>query len=125
MRVVHCADVVPGHRPDGRVVLPLLDLPVNVPVNQTAILFVEHPANFTEGKHHHQSLHEIFYFLDAADYWVNGTLLHLQPGDLLVLEPNDVHGAVPVPHKVRLIVFHVPKVPGDKVDAPAGKLAAT
>ncbi|MEU3188777.1 hypothetical protein ABZ707_31940 [Streptomyces sp. NPDC006923] len=118
MRVVRSADLTPDRRPDGRTVLSLLDLPVDVPVDRAAVLLVEHPAGFTEEKHLHRYLYEIFYFLDAADYWVNDIRVQVRAGDLLVLEPGDSHGALPVPHPVRLIVFHVPKVPGDKVPAP-------
>ncbi len=118
MRVVHCADLDSASRPDGRTVLSLLDLPLDVPVDRTGVMFVEHPADFTETKHYHQHLHEIFYFLDDADYWVNDTLIQLKAGDLLLLDPKDVHGALPVPHPVRLIVFHVPKRDGDKVEVP-------
>lgn len=104
-------------RPDGRTVTALLDLPVNVPVDRTGMLIVVHPADFHETRHHHQFLYEIFYFLDDADYWVSGHVVRLTVGDLLVLEPGDVHGALPVPHPVRLIVFHLPMVPGDKIEA--------
>ncbi|WP_285756737.1 hypothetical protein [Nocardiopsis ansamitocini] len=107
--------MAPDERPDGRSVLPLLDLPVGVPVDRAAVLLVEHPADFTEERHYHRHLYEIFYFLDAADYSVNGETVRLNSGDLLVLEPYELHGALPVPHPVRLVVFHVPKVPGDKV----------
>lgn len=116
MRVVHRADQEAAARPDGRTVLSLLDLPVDVPADRVGILFVEHPADFTETRHYHRQLHEIFYFLDDADYRVGDTVVRLRAGDLLVLEPGDVHGALPVPHPVRLIVFHVPKRDGDKVE---------
>ncbi|MDH6623096.1 quercetin dioxygenase-like cupin family protein [Streptomyces sp. LBL] len=120
MRVVHAAKVPSDRRPDGREVTSLLDLPVNLPVDRTAVLLVEHPADFVEDRHCHQYLYEIFYFLDNADYEVNGERVRLRAGDLLLLEPNDMHGALSVPHPVRLIVFHVPKVPGDKLLAPPG-----
>ncbi|MFB7272095.1 cupin domain-containing protein [Streptomyces sp. NPDC056244] len=115
MRVVHSDALTPDHRPDGRTVLSLLDLPVDIPVDRTGVLLVEHPADFTEERHYHQHLYEIFYFLDPADYSVGEQTVRLGAGDLLVLEPGDVHGALPVAHPVRLLVFHVPKVPGDKV----------
>lgn len=118
MRVVHRADLAPVGRPDGRTVLSLLDLPVDVPVDRAGVLYVEHPADFTEGRHYHRHLYEVFYFFDDADYWVAGEQVRLTAGDLLVLEPNEAHGALPVPHPVRLLVFHLPKVPGDKAEVP-------
>ncbi|MFE0489509.1 cupin domain-containing protein [Streptomyces griseoaurantiacus] len=118
MRVVRHADQEAAARPDGRTVLSLLDLPVEVPVDRVGILFVEHPAEFTESRHYHRHLYEVFYFLDEADYWVDGAEVRLRAGDLLLLEPGNAHGALPVPHPVRLIVFHVPKRAGDKVDVP-------
>ncbi|GAB3444960.1 hypothetical protein GCM10027570_14720 [Streptomonospora sediminis] len=120
MHVIRQSQAAADRRPDGRTVLSLLDLPVDVPVDRAAVLYVEHPAGFTEQRHYHQYLYEVFYFLDAADYWVADVMVRLAAGDVLVLEPNDAHGALPVPHPVRLLVFHLPKVPGDKVEVPAG-----
>ncbi|MBR8741082.1 cupin domain-containing protein [Nocardiopsis sp. MG754419] len=120
MHVIRRSELEPDLRPDGRTVLSLLDLPVDLPVDRTGILYVEHPAGFTEQRHYHQHLYEVFYFLDGADYRVGDAVVQLAAGDLLVLEPNDAHGALPVPHRVRLIVFHLPKVPGDKVEVDEG-----
>jgi quercetin dioxygenase-like cupin family protein len=123
MQVIRRSELNPDLRPDGRTVLPLLDLPVGLSVDRAAILHVVHPADFTEQRHYHQHLYEVFYFLDSADYWVNDTVVRLASGDVLVLEPNDVHGALPVPHPVQLIVYHLPKVPGDKVEVGEGTTA--
>lgn len=123
MQVIRRSELVPDRRPDGRTVLPLLDLPLGPSVDRAAILHVVHPADFTERRHYHRHLHEVFYFLDSADYWVNGAVVRLAPGDVLVLEPNDVHGALPVPHPVQIIVHHLPKVPGDKVEVDEGAIA--
>lgn len=41
---------------------------------------------------HHHDFYEIYYLLDGqVDYWVDGKLLHMQPGDLLLINPQELH----------------------------------
>ncbi|MFA6042414.1 MAG: cupin domain-containing protein [Patescibacteria group bacterium] len=42
--------------------------------------------------HYHKQQTEIFYFLNTAgEFSVNGKVIPLQVGDVLIVEPNDVH----------------------------------
>ncbi len=44
--------------------------------------------------HHHNKQTEIFYFLTDSGYWlVNGKKITPKVGDLLVIEPGDIHSA--------------------------------
>jgi hypothetical protein len=58
---------------------------------------------------------EIFYFLDDALYWIAGERYAIAAGDCVILEPGDVHGALPVPHPVDIVVVQFPRVLGDKI----------
>ncbi len=45
---------------------------------------------------HYHDFYEIFCFLDGdVDYWVDGSLYHLQPGDILLIHPTEMHKPVP------------------------------
>lgn len=44
---------------------------------------------------HHHDFYEIYLFLSGeVDYWVDGRLYHLQPGDLLLINPMEFHRPV-------------------------------
>lgn len=46
----------------------------------------------TAKSHYHKLQTEIFYFLDNKWYWIiNGEKLRPQAGEVLLIEPNDVH----------------------------------
>lgn len=45
---------------------------------------------------HYHDFYEIFLFQDGeVDYWIDGSLYHLQPGDLLLIRPTELHRPVP------------------------------
>lgn len=45
---------------------------------------------------HYHDFYEIFCFLDGdVDYWVDGSLYHLQPGDILLINPTELHKPIP------------------------------
>lgn len=118
MNIVHAEDVTWTHRPKGRKVLPLIDLPMSADIGHIAVLLARHPERFVEDRHLHQEMFEIFYFLHDADYWIDGHEYSLSAGDLVVLHPGEPHGALPVDHPVDIVVFQVPKVDGDKAPYP-------
>jgi quercetin dioxygenase-like cupin family protein len=46
----------------------------------------------TAEAHHHKTQTEIFYFLTKQGYWIiNGEKKEFEVGDVLVIEPGDVH----------------------------------
>lgn len=41
---------------------------------------------------HHHDFYEVYLFLGGeAEYWVEGRIFHLQPGDLLLINPQELH----------------------------------
>lgn len=45
---------------------------------------------------HYHDFYEIFFFLDGdVDYWIDGSVYALQPGDLLLIPPTSLHRPVP------------------------------
>lgn len=115
MKIIRSNEVDPQLRPNGRVVLPLADgLDIPGGADRVAILHAHHAKDFTEDRHYHAVMWEIFYFLQDADYWINGQEYQINAGDLVILEPGDPHGALPVDHEVNIVVYQIPKVDGDK-----------
>ena len=46
---------------------------------------------------HYHDFYEIFYFLDGeVDYWVDGTVYHLRSGDILLINPAELHKPIPL-----------------------------
>lgn len=47
------------------------------------------------GEHYHQKQTEVFYFLNNFGYWlINGEKYQFEAGDILVIEPNDIHAVI-------------------------------
>lgn len=45
---------------------------------------------------HYHDFYEIFFFIDGdVDYWIDGSLYHLVPGDILLIHPTELHKPVP------------------------------
>lgn len=45
---------------------------------------------------HYHDFYEIFCFLDGdVDYWVDGSLYHLKQGDILLINPTELHKPIP------------------------------
>jgi quercetin dioxygenase-like cupin family protein len=58
-------------------------------------------------QHHHRFQTEIFYALDEAPFLINGSMVTMSPGDILVCEPGDVHGNPIIPNDFRILVLKV------------------
>ena len=44
---------------------------------------------------HHHDFYEVYFFLNGeVDYWVDGRIFHLLPGDLLLINPMELHRPV-------------------------------
>ncbi len=115
MKLIRKKDSEVQARPDGRTVTRILQQETGMPVTGFQLLYVTHPPNLRERLHAHQRSYEALYFLDRADYRVNDKPYTLEDGDLLLLEPGDIHGATPVGHEVRILVFQSPAITDDKV----------
>lgn len=47
---------------------------------------------------HHHDFYEIYLFLDGdVEYWVEGRIFHLKPGDLLLINPLELHRPIVKP----------------------------
>mgnify|MGYP001562348494 CR=1 FL=1 len=101
-------------RPDGRTIRKLLKEELGISISSLQILFVTHPPNIKEALHCHEKSFEILYFLDKAYYKINGKGYLINKGDLIVFEPGDVHGAIPIDNEVRLLVIQTPAIIDDK-----------
>lgn len=45
---------------------------------------------------HYHDFYEIFFFIDGKiDYWIDGNLYHLMPGDILLIDSTELHKPVP------------------------------
>ncbi|MBQ5910984.1 MAG: helix-turn-helix domain-containing protein [Clostridia bacterium] len=45
---------------------------------------------------HYHDFYEVFFFIDGdVDYWIDGSLYRLAPGDILLIHPTELHKPVP------------------------------
>jgi quercetin dioxygenase-like cupin family protein len=65
--------------------------------------------------HHHQRTKEVFIALDQARFMVNGEEVTMEPGDVLVCEPGDVHGNPTIDKAIRILVIKLDFDPDDTV----------
>ena len=116
MQIVRASDTPADMRPDGREVKYLSEIEINMHVDKIALIEAIHPADFSEKQHSHQKSFEVFYFLDPANYKINGEDHYINAGDYVVLEPGDVHGATDIGNKTRILVLKLPFIADDKRD---------
>lgn len=46
---------------------------------------------------HYHDFYEIYLFLDGdMDYWIEGSLFHLERGDILLISPSEMHKPIPL-----------------------------
>ena len=46
---------------------------------------------------HYHDFYEIFLFLNGeVDYWIEGSIYHLKPGDILLVNPTELHRPIPL-----------------------------
>ncbi len=114
MKIVSFAQQESVFRPDGRLIKDLISKDLGMSVHDLKLIYVEHPENFTEKIHYHKEIHEIFFFLDDARYRINGKDYEIKKFDLVVFEPDDIHGGLPTSNKVALFIIQVPANSKDK-----------
>ena len=45
---------------------------------------------------HYHDFYEVFCFIDGeVDYWIEGSTYHLKPGDILLINPTELHKPIP------------------------------
>ena len=114
MKWIKFNEIEMQERNDGRTVRKLLKENLGIEINELQILFVTHPPGIIEALHSHQKSFEILYFFDKARYSINNKNYEIEEGDIVVFEPKDIHGAIPIPHEVRLLVIQTPAIIDDK-----------
>ena len=114
MKIINFEKVDTIFRDDGRTIKKLCYQELGISIDNLEFIFVTHPINFTEQLHCHQHSFEIFYFLDPADYYINGKEYSVSQGDLIIFEPGDVHGGLPTENEVKLFIISAPRIINDK-----------
>lgn len=65
--------------------------------------------------HHHNVQTEIFYARDMAFFNINGNDMILQPGDIVVCKPGDVHGNPFIPEDFKILVLKINYIENDTI----------
>ncbi len=114
MKIIRRKNLEVQNRPDGRTVTRILQQELKEKFSSIQILYVTHPPNLKEDLHSHNYSYEALYFLDRAKYRINSKDYDIEKGDLVLFEPGDIHGAIPINNEVRLLVFQAPAITNDK-----------
>lgn len=114
MKIIRSKEIEKQSRPDGRTVQKFLQQELGREFSSWQFLYVVHPPKLKENLHSHNKSYEALYFLDEAKYKINGKDYEINNGDLVVFEPGDIHGAIPVNNEVRLFVIQAPAIIDDK-----------
>ena len=114
MKIINFKELEVNERPDGRSVITYINKELGMEVSSLQFLFVTHPAGFEEKLHSHEKSFEIFYFFNEAKYRINGEDYEVDKGDLVIFEPGDIHGAIPVDNEVGLFIVQSPAITDDK-----------
>ena len=114
MKLIRNNQLTIQERPDGRTVTRILQHELNAKFSSIQNLYVVHPPELKEELHYHKKSYEALYFLDKANYKINSEYYEINPGDFILFEPGDIHGAVPIKNETRILVFQVPAIIDDK-----------
>src|SRR3989344_4427108 len=110
MKLIKFKDALVQKRPDGRTILKLITQNLKFEFSSMQILYVVHPSNFKEDLPFHSKSYEALLFLDNAKWEINGQTFNLEKDDILIFEPRDIHGGLPVENEVRLWIFQNPAI---------------
>ena len=59
------------------------------------------------GQHYHRTQTEVFIALDEAHFFINDQTVVMNPGDVVICQPGDVHGNPVIPHDFRILVVKI------------------
>ena len=105
MKIIRFADIETEKSKDGRLIYRTCNNPITEQGKNLVIIYVDIPAGVVEQKHYHQTVNEFIYFLTAGTSKVNSKEYHLNPNDIMVLEPNDKHQIIAKEEDVRILVI--------------------
>lgn len=90
MKIVRKMEALVEKRSDGRTVRKLLEHSFQKPVDSIAVYLCDVPGS-QFGKHYHAKSEEFIIFPVGGKITVNGKDYNMEPWDLVVLMPGDVH----------------------------------
>ncbi len=84
--------------------------------SQPIQLKIVKPEEINPVEHYHKTMHEYFYLLQGtAEILVDGNTYDLGAGELLVVEPGEVHKISGYSPDMKVLLLMPPPVAGDKV----------
>lgn len=75
---------------------------------------------------HHHDFYEVYYLLAGqVEYWVDGRIIRMEPGDLLLINPQELHRPLTGPESkvYERIVLWINKAYLENLSTPEGKLS--
>ena len=72
------------------------------------------PPGDASEPHYHKAGEEVFLFLTPGRVVVDGNSFDVEAGDVVVVEPGEVHSVVSGGSEVRLVVLRIPYLEGDR-----------
>jgi quercetin dioxygenase-like cupin family protein len=89
-------------------------------LENAGIIWVKVPGGMKTDAHKHEKLEEVFVFVDSTRMGVGKQVLELKEGDVVVIEPGEVHWfETPEGHDVRFVAIKCPNLKTDKVEIPS------
>jgi quercetin dioxygenase-like cupin family protein len=115
MKIIRLKDV-PAEERDGYSIKrlftePLSNHPENVGFYETTV-----PKGSVCKQHYHAKLDEFILFLTKAKMRVEKEIYNFEPGDMVILKPQDKHEFVAEENEVKLIAMKLPNIVDDKVN---------
>lgn len=93
------------------------DLQFKRKLDTAGVIWVKVPGGMKTDAHKHEQLEEVFVFVDPTRMGVGKRVLELKEGDVVVIEPGEVHWfETPEGHDVRFIAMKCPNLKTDKVE---------
>lgn len=65
--------------------------------------------------HYHKQTREVFIALDPAEFLINGKRVNMEPMDVLICEPGDIHGNPEIGSSFRILVVKLDNREDDTV----------
>ena len=96
------------------------DLQFKRKLDAAGVIWVKVPGGMKTDAHKHEKLEEVFVFVDSTRMGVGKQVLELKEGDVVVIEPGEVHWfETPEGQDVRFVAIKCPNLKTDKVEIPS------
>ena len=98
------------------------DLQFKQRLDTAGVIWVRVPGGMKTDPHKHEHLEEVFVFADSTRMGVDKRVLELKEGDVVVVEPGEVHWFETLQgHDVRFVAIKCPNLKTDKVEIPSSQ----